>query len=381
MTIAASYMIGAALLFIKISSTQVPISKLNIYIVVSATLLPATLTFNHGITPLFYLIVTPFLLIFAYDFSKNSHSHILAVLKNVYWAYVAFIAAALFLHWGEPEPLGAIVPGVSTNGIPSYLIVIQIAYSIAFYLKNDRLPLSSSTATLVVAFFGLGRGSMIVGALILMISIGLNLSIVKSRRGRSVALKAAIFFSIPLAVLLIAKAGEISEFFEVWIESSKFANGVLDEHRGKMLNDYIDKIDGLNLIFGTSYENTSIIDIYGGNPHNSFIRVHSFYGIAGLILVFMPLAFVAISKRDKTQKFIVFLFVSLALLRATSEPIFFPSTLDFFYFLYFAIFFRYSRSRFDEGERNVNNLAVNCGKDPKKSKVGLSEAVKNPFNI
>lgn len=158
------------------------------------------------------------------------------------------------------------------------------------------------------------------------------------------ALKIFFIIVFPVVFFVASNIGEIIDGIELMIEGSKFSGGILDEHRGLIISDYINKIDGFRLIFGTDYENTSINDWYGGNPHNSFIRVHSFYGIFGLLFVFFPVIAILISRKNSVQKFVFMVFIILALLRAVSEPIFFPSTLDFFYFLIFFVFFRFSKN-------------------------------------
>lgn len=344
MTIAASYMVVVVFMILKWRGLNIRFDHFAFMLVCLLFLAVPPLTLNHGLTPFFYLLLSPILLFFAYSFAENSLIHIESVLKNVYWLFVFFISVALLLNWDEPEPLGAIFSWVSTNGIPSYLIVVQIAYSISYFLKNNRLPLLSCLATLIVAVFGLGRGSMIVAALILLFSILLNLYVLKSRVDRTVTFRVILCLFVPLVFFIAAKSSEIDIAISTWIEGSKFSSGVLDEHRGRILKDYWDKMDGFSLFFGADYDGTSINDNYGGNPHNSFIRVHSFYGMFAFISVFLPLLFVLISGKKLRQKVVFLVLVMLALLRAVSEPIFFPSTLDFFYFLYFFIFFKHSQS-------------------------------------
>lgn len=74
-------------------------------------------------------------------------------------------------------------------------------------------------------------------------------------------------------------------YMDEWIEVSKFSGGVLDSHCGNMLVDYLGKLDVWSLLFGMDYSGTSINNIYGGNPHNSYIRIHSYYGFFGLLIV------------------------------------------------------------------------------------------------
>jgi hypothetical protein len=247
----------------------------------------------------------------AYKFSRESIDTVEGALKHLYWIFLFLIAIALFVFRDEPEPLGAILPWVSTNGIPSYLIVVQIALSLAYYLNHDRLPIFSTICTLIVAVYGLGRGSMIVGLLLFFLSVFVNIYIAKSDVYRYQTKKTVVIIMIAVAILIMLNYDEVIFSLDLWIEGSKFSGGVLDEHRGKIITDYLGKIEGSELLFGTSYENTSITQNYGGNPHNSYIRIHSFYGILGLILVFIPLLMVLFSKREINQKFVLVLFVTM----------------------------------------------------------------------
>ncbi len=340
-----SYVIGLLYFLMNGLNSAIPRRYFNVYSCFSLFLFPAALTFNHGFTPLFYLMLSPFLLYMAYEFSVNSLDHVQGVLGNIYWLFVFFIVFQLVRHWGEPEPLGAVLPWASTNGIPSYLIVIQIAYSIAYYFKNNRLPLLSSAVTLCVSVFGLGRGSMVVSALIVLLSFLFNLCAIKSSSDRSISLKLFLLIIIPFFIVFDDILKLMNNEIQILFEGSKFASGILDEHRGRIIIDYLNKIDAIGLLLGQGYDNTSINNFYGGNPHNSFIRVHSFYGLVGLMSLFVPVFWVFFARKNQLQKWVTLSFIMLALMRAVSEPIFFPSTLDFFYFLYFFIFFRFAKHK------------------------------------
>jgi hypothetical protein len=196
----------------------------------------------------------------------------------------------------------------------------------------------------MIALFGLGRGSIIVSFGILIVTLFFNLLILKSRLDQFILRRVSLFFGLPLFLIIFYNIYEITELIVNIIENSKFSEGLTEQGRFQMLVEYVDKLDGLGVIFGESYENTSINQKFGRNPHNSFIRAHSFYGIFGLILIFIPIFALLYSNRRFVEKMIVIAFVFLALLRATVEPIFFPTPLDFFYFFYFLLFFRFSKA-------------------------------------
>lgn len=345
-TIVASYFFSALVVLLRPGALQVSRRNFEFMLLGIFCCFVPVVTLNHGVTPLFYLAMTPLLLWMAAQFSNNPLTVIRSALRNTYWIFLIFIFIGLIVHWGEPEPLGAILPWTSTNGFPSYLIVLQIAYSLSYFLEFKRLPLTSCFITLIVAVIGLGRGSMIVGTLIFSSSLIFNITLLKSTRDRWWAFRLFLIFVGPAFFFYIYNMDSINLTFELWFQESKFAGGVLDEHRGRMLADYLAKLaNPLWLLLGTSYQYTSINDFYGGNPHNSYIRVHSFYGLLGLVIIFIPFLVLIISRKIFIQKIVFASFIFFALLRATSEPLFFPSALDFFYFLYFLLFFKYSESR------------------------------------
>jgi hypothetical protein len=351
--IASSYLIGLLFLAFSISSFELKSKYVQAYVLLLIFCLPAATTFNHGLTPLFYLIFSPSIAFFVIHFTGNTLEHVVNVLRNVFLAYILFVAAVLFFNWGEPEPFGAIFYWSSTNGIPAYLIILNIAYSIAYFLKYNRLPVIAAALTTIVAFFGIGRGSIVCGSLVLLLSIFVNLFVVKSKQDMALAPKIALILLIPALTLIYNHADLISRQYEMIAEGSKFEQGVLDVHRGYMLSDYLDKLDALSLFIGTSYEGTSIDLYYRGNPHNSYIRVHSFFGLFALFAVFAPLFLMLLSHKDRTQTIIIFLLVTVALIRAATEPILFPTPLDFFYIMYFVLYFRFARQKNDPFMRSA----------------------------
>jgi hypothetical protein len=351
--IASSYLIGLLFLAFSISSFELKSKYVQAYVLLLIFCLPAATTFNHGLTPLFYLIFSPSIAFFVIHFTGNTLEHVVNVLRNVFLAYILFVAAVLFFNWGEREPFGAIFYWSSTNGIPAYLIILNIAYSIAYFLKYNRLPVIAAALTTIVAFFGIGRGSIVCGSLVLLLSIFVNLFVVKSKQDMALAPKIALILLIPALTLIYNHADLISRQYEMIAEGSKFEQGVLDVHRGYMLSDYLDKLDALSLFIGTSYEGTSIDLYYRGNPHNSYIRVHSFFGLFALFAVFAPLFLMLLSHKDRTQTIIIFLLVTVALIRAATEPILFPTPLDFFYIMYFVLYFRFARQKNDPFMRSA----------------------------
>lgn len=338
---------------VKSDFFSIDLYRLVVCLLVIPICLIAVFRLNHDFVPVFYLFSTVSALYAANRFSSFPLKHVRFCLEIVFWIAVFGIAGGLALHWEATEPLGELIPGSSTNGLPSYLIVVQIALSISVFLEKNKLPVLSALATLVVAVFGLGRGSIIVAFLVLLFSFFVNYFVVRSEAEKNILVR--LFFGIFFLSVVLGAVGYAGYLglMDDWVEGSKFSAGVLDPHRGYMLADYLGKLDAWSLLFGADYSGTSIESIYGGNPHNSYIRLHSYYGIFGLLVVVLsPFAIFATNK-GFSFKWIVFVLVLLVLIRAVTEPILFPTLLDFFYVLYFLVFWKHAPSRLPRWRENV----------------------------
>ncbi|WP_419673474.1 hypothetical protein [Aliarcobacter butzleri] len=117
-------------------------------------------------------------------------------------------------------------------------------------------------------------------------------------------------------------------------QNTKLASG-FDSPRWLILNEYLGKIDLIDLFFGLSYENTIIEKFYNNNPHIAFIRAHNmlglFYLLALMYLIISRMFYIIISKNF--INWLLLLIIFNILLRAITEPILFPTLFDFL-FLY-----------------------------------------------
>ncbi len=321
-------------------SQSVDLERLVIVLVAVLGLLIPAFRLDYGFVPFFYLLSELSIFYAAQRFSDHSLRHIQLCLQFVFWIGVFGIALGVTSYWDSPEPMGEIFPGSSTNGLPSYLIVLQVALSLSIFLEKNRLPIMSPLATFIVALFGLGRGSIIVAFLILVFSVITNFLV--GRKGVELYTRVILGFIVLSSCLAIVEFFYLKGALGELIANSKFGAGVLDVYRGYMVEDYLGKLDFWSFLFGTDYSGTSIDSSYGGNPHNSYIRLHSFYGIWGVLLVLFSPMFILIANKNTAHKLVTFCLLLLVLMRAISEPILFPALLDFFYFGCFFMFFRHS---------------------------------------
>lgn len=310
----------------------------NLLLLCSLLFFPAFTKYYFGLSPVFYFISTVSTFFAAMAVSNKPPAVLVRAFEWIYWMAITGIAWVLYTYWGYPEPFGMVIEGSSTNGIPAYLIVVQLSFSLVHYLALGRLPVMSTIFTFIVAFFGNGRASLVVSALIIVATLTMNVTLT---RGPQKKWRWVFLFLLILTVIISSIWGE--ELFDLLTRYTKLSVGLVDANRLEIWNQYSSKIDGFSLIFGADYSSTIIESEHNGNPHISYIRTHAFFGLPVTIIVMLSPLFVLFFRKAWAPKIVFCVFISLGALRATSEPIFFPTLLDLFYFTWFLILIKHAK--------------------------------------
>lgn len=222
----------------------------------------------------------------------------------------------------ENFPLENLIPGgSSSNGVTSYLILVQVNYCIIRYLLHRRPALITPVLTLFVCYVGFGRASLLSALGLILV----NIIAASNNRNR-------LWVVVILAVIIPVTYFQYEEDIQFVIDTTKLGAGLYDAHRERQFEDYKAGINAATLIVGATFDGTSIAMDYNGNPHNSYIRGHHIFGLIYLIsIIFFP--FLLLSSRILSMQLIYPMILLLILLmRAITETILFPTMLDLFYF-------------------------------------------------
>ncbi|BAP80150.1 hypothetical protein MT1_2975 [Pseudomonas sp. MT-1] len=297
--------------------------------------LPSLAFAQHGFSHYFYFILTALTFLAAKKAAETKTDNLVFCLKSSYWAFAIFSFAVYFVYRSQPEPFSELVQGASANGIPSYLIVLQVTYSLVSYVKYKRLPLFSALCTLLIAVLGVGRGSIYISVLIFLLSFVSNAFLdAQVRRYRSLIVLS--IFGLIFLALFIYNFDELYTYIE---GRTKALQGINDPHRARILIEYIFSISWWQIVVGGKYEGTVIQSTFGDNPHISYIRAHAYFGFYYTALVLVS-PFLLLNYRAITGSLVFFSFTALLMLRALSEPILFPTVMDFFYYLILWVFLK-----------------------------------------
>jgi hypothetical protein len=299
---------------------------------------PAFLKPWHGFSPVYYAFASLVSLGVA-----NVVTHDPEIMRRafvrLYWTTVALLSVVLYLNAGSREPFAEVISGSSTNGIPAYLIVMQIGLTVSSYASRQRLPLFSPLITFYIAFEGNGRGSLVVAALIIAGTVGLGLL-----GSKHSSFRRKVLISAGVAALAGLAAIYGNQAFDYVLAHTKLSVGLADANRGAILWQYVGKLDAYSALAGASYEGTLVKEIYNDNPHIAFIRAHSFFGLGYTLLALASPLLIFLGRGSLWSKVVVTYFIGLAVLRAASEPVLFPTLLDMVYFSCFFLYFRRRRA-------------------------------------
>lgn len=233
-----------------------------------------------------------------------------------------FLTILLVLLGYGPAEFNTVFSGYSRNGYSAILLLFTMGYlfSRAYKGRTISLVLLSMVVACSVPLYG--RTGI---AISLMLFIG-------SIWYRSSRLGIGLVFLISLFIGFFFS--DISAYF---LKSTNFSAG-MESLRIEMWWDYLSRLTFIDLLFGLNLNSVPIIFENGGNPHNAFFLLHSYFGLGVfLLLVFLVISFLYLI-RGKHFFLLVLLFCYLA--RAFFDIIYLFGLFDYLVFpvLFFYVF-------------------------------------------
>lgn len=310
----------------------VPKNVLKIYIIISFTCFIGLFKTSHDLSKFFYFFQELLIFTFCYYISRFGHYY----LKFLGWLLVTFILLSYYVliaNFDKPEPLSHFIEGSSQNGIPSYLLVLLVSYYFLTVLFKGKMPIFPAILSLVISFYGVGRGSMVVSLALIFLCVVHYFFFSTSKDGlRRFLVIASIISAI---VVLFVNFEFIYDFI---VSGTKLSVGLQDENRIGIFKSYMDSLNVAEYVSGGGYDDNIVGPVYHGNPHIAFIRLHAFLGLIPLVLVI--LSPIILLYRFKPLNFVLLALIGLMLMRSMSEPVMFPTFLDFFYFMCLFVYVR-----------------------------------------
>lgn len=184
-----------------------------------------------------------------------------------------------------------------------------------FFLINSNINIKSNKALFIYILIVLnciiaqGR-SGILTSLILLIALILS-------RIEKINLLKIIFIVVSFLIIYTFYLKYADFIYNLSYFDYIKAKGIEDNYRSSMRNEYFSALSFKNLIFGINLAELPIINSHNGNPHNTYISLHSNFGILILIILVLNICFWL--KSLLSGNLVVFLALTALFLRLSTD--------------------------------------------------------------
>lgn len=276
---------------------------------------------------LVYILAAPS---FAYFVYKNKFDYNL-----IYGCYIVLCIYMFQLVLSSSgEGLNSVFEDASRNTFSIIMLVSTVLLYIIAIKCDHKVNLWPALTTLVISTLAMGR-SGIICSLLLFGGLGLECFKTMNTTKRLIWVLSLV---MPLAFLSIVYVDTILAVIYNMDELEYLLNrGFESDERSGILEAYLERMNIVTIIIGYNYANIPIIEYFSLNPHNSYIRFHSYVGVVSIFFIGLFLKrMIPLYSRYR----FLFLLSFVLLLRAWTDSVFFFSMYDFI--IYLILFSSYS---------------------------------------
>jgi hypothetical protein len=236
--------------------------------------------------------------------------------------YILFFYFLTFILRGIP--VQDVLDYSSWNGISMLIIVSCISVYIINSLQNKKIDLIPAALALFISFWGMGRSGVLSCSILLF-----GLVILEFKSFKSLIRPRAILFSILfLGLFLYLSSDYIINSFIITIGILNRETSDISSGRFEIWNNYYNNLDIFRLLFGSNIftDPWPKGEELAYNLHNSFLRLFSYTGLMGLLVIGLMIAALIYFFRKNKLFFILFL---VLIIRGFTDIIFFFESWDF----------------------------------------------------
>lgn len=225
----------------------------------------------------------------------------------------------------------------SRNNVSVVMIIQTSLVYISLVKNNKKITYLPALITFIISLWAIGRSGILSSVFLLIGVLLVSLKIENTKKNMTLnivlILLLVIFFNIPTNTLNIVD--NLSNNYEIAYQRS-LSKGLEDRARETILKEYIKEFDMniMSFFLGVPFRDHSIFAFYNNNLHNSYLRLHAFFGLAGFLMVLIGIA-VAMKKYIKQKNILYFFIFGTILLRITTDTLAFTGIMDplIYYFL------------------------------------------------
>jgi hypothetical protein len=245
-------------------------------------------------------------------------------------AYIIFYIIAIFFIF--QISLGIAPENIFIYSSRNSISVVILLACIYFYVISDaskkNIDLIPAFIALIICLWAVGRSGIIASIIILFGLIYLKIKHINYTY---------LLLMFLLAIVFYLYSSELIDLFYIYIIPQNLMNHINDDFvRENIWYHYFSKLDLYSFVFGVDPYQDMYMSQWAYSYHNSFIYLHSFTGIAGiLLLVAMARSFVILYKINK----VYFLLLFSLCIRMSSDSVCFFYVFDFipYYFILYSL--------------------------------------------
>ena len=230
--------------------------------------------------------------------------------KALFWIITAYFLIQIIFGNGNHA-----FYSTSRNYISVVYIFINCLLVLSCEDNAEGYKLIYSVVPVIFSIIAMGRGGIIASFLFYIFS--LYFLTVKVNAGKKKR-KYLFAFAISIFVFLLWGQDLIKVMF-----SRFFSEGMQDESRNIIWTEYISLLvnNKDNIIWGATVSQNSYLNMFGGNLHNSYLMIHSHYGIFYFILQII-LIICSMIQYIKHKKYMIVSIYIAFLVRAFTDVLF-----------------------------------------------------------
>jgi len=247
--------------------------------------------------------------------------------------YGTFIMYVLFFSLYIPKGINyRIFPGYSRNYYSVIMIYNVILVYIADYENNIKTKITPALITFIISLWAIGRSGIIASALLLIfVFIEIQRKNIKSSKYARVIVTTILILIFLMISSKVLYEKILYKYFERLI-----TQGLSDRSRTLIIQEYIylAKQSFGNFVFGVPIRDNYLFSIWNSNLHNSFARLHAFFGMFGLSSL-ICLSMKSFIRYWKQNRFFAFLMCVL-FIRMSTDSVAFNGIFDpiIYYFIF-----------------------------------------------
>lgn len=251
------------------------------------------------------------------------------------YAYLLFciIIGVIVFRYLLTGDMGSVFTHASRNAISSYALLCS-CFVYTVHVHDKSLPILPALISFLVSALAVGRGG-IISSLILLIGVIL----INTHNKKLFSIKGFLF----LVSFIISSFVFFLQYFDLFfkealdkMDSQSFA----ENDRIVILNQYLQiiKNNNMKLLFGVPSSDIPLVEYLSGNFHNSYLSLHSHFGIIGFFILFYMLH-KSCHKIIMSKSWILLLILITILVRIYTDLLAFNGLYDslFFYIIFLSI--------------------------------------------